>query len=294
VKLHADRIDAGYDGRVILRALDLKVERGEIVTLVGPNGSGKSTVLRTLGRVLKPRAGSVLLDGKAISSLSTREVAQQMALLPQGPSLANDLTVQELVWMGRSPHQGILGLATKRDHEAVDWAVAETGVGDLLTRGMSTLSGGERQRAWIAMALAQKPDVLLLDEPTTFLDLNHELEVLDLVRYLNREHGITVVMVLHDLNQAARYATRVVVLNEGRVYAAGAPADVLTAATLRDVFGVEGQVMKGPDGVDLLIVPTGRVSRGPSHASAGAMAPVAGAGGRESGRRQGTPVTRTQ
>jgi ABC-type cobalamin/Fe3+-siderophores transport system ATPase subunit len=276
VKLHADGIDAGYDGRVVLRDLDLKVERGEVVTLVGPNGSGKSTVLRTLGRVLKPRAGSVLLDGKAISSLSTREVAQQMALLPQGPSLVNDLTVQELVWMGRSPHQGVLGLAKRRDREAVDWAVEETGVRDLLTRGMSTLSGGERQRAWIAMALAQQPDVLLLDEPTTFLDLNHELEVLDLVRYLNREHGITVVMVLHDLNQAARYATRVVVLNEGRVYAAGAPADVLTPETLREVFGVEGRVMKGPDGVDLLIVPTGRLSRAASR------------------ERQGAPVTRTQ
>ncbi|HXH21837.1 MAG TPA: ABC transporter ATP-binding protein [Dehalococcoidia bacterium] len=260
MKLRADSIDAGYDGRLVLRGLDIDIAEGEIVTLVGPNGSGKSTILRALARVLKPRAGAVLLDGKAISSLSTREVARELALLPQGPTLANDMTVEELVWMGRSPHQGLLGVPTRSDREAVAWAMKETAVIDLRRRGMSTLSGGEKQRVWIAMALAQQPRVLLLDEPTTFLDLSHQIEVLDLVRYLNREHGITVVMVLHDLNQAARYAGRVVVVNDGHVDCEGPPGVVLTSDTLRRVFGVDAEVISGPGGIEMVIVPLGRVA----------------------------------
>ncbi len=269
VKLRADRVDAGYDGRLVLERLDLAIERGEIVALVGPNGSGKSTILRALGRVLKPRAGSVLLDGRAISSLSTREVALQLALLPQGPTLANDLSVEELVWMGRSPHQGILGLPTKTDREAVEWAIEETGVGPMRHRGVASLSGGERQRAWIAMALAQKPEIMLLDEPTTFLDLRHQIEVLDLIRYLNREHAITVVMVLHDLNQAARYASRVVVLSEGQIHCAGPATEVLTPETMRDVFGVDCRVMQGPEGIELVIVPISRIGGRTAGSAAG-------------------------
>ncbi len=262
MKLRADAVDAGYDGRIVLSKLNLNIERGDILALVGPNGSGKSTLLRALGRVLRPRSGTVLLDGKAISSLSTRDVARELALLPQGPTLANDMTVEELVWMGRSPHQGLLGLPTHADREAVEWAIHETGIGQMRQRGIGTLSGGEKQRAWIAMALAQKPRVMLLDEPTTFLDLNHQLEVLDLVRYLNREHGITVVMVLHDLNQAARYAGRIVVLKDGCIHCEGRPADVLTVDTLRSVFGVEGHVMAGPEGIEMVIVPLGRLPSG--------------------------------
>jgi iron complex transport system ATP-binding protein len=190
----------------------------------------------------------------------TREVARRLALLPQGPTLANDTTVEELVWMGRSPHQGILGLPGAADREAVRWAMAETGVEALKARAVSSLSGGERQRVWLAMALAQQPQVLLLDEPTTFLDLSHQLEVLDLVRYLNQEHGLTVIMVLHDLNQAARYASRVVVLNDGSVFGQGAPADILTLETLERVFGVSGRILSGPDGVEMVIVPLRRVT----------------------------------
>jgi iron complex transport system ATP-binding protein len=239
--------------------LSLEIGDGDIVSLVGPNGSGKSTLLRALGRVLKPRRGTVYLDGRAMREWPTREVARKLALLPQGPTLAADLSVHELVWLGRSPHQGLLGLPTREDHEAVRWAIEETGITALAGRRLSELSGGERQRVWVAMALAQQPQVLLLDEPTTFLDLNHQLELLDLIRYLNREHGLTVVMVLHDLNQAARYARRVVVLKEGEIYADGPPAEVLTPETLRDVFGVEGQVLPGPEGIELIIVPVGRV-----------------------------------
>lgn len=262
MKLRADNIDAGYQARLVLRHLKLDVAEGEVIALVGPNGSGKSTLLRALGRILKPRAGAVYLDGRAISELSTREVARELAILPQGPTLTNDMTVEELVWMGRSPHQGIFAIPGPNDRAAVEWAIAETGVEDLRSRSVASLSGGERQRVWIAMALAQQPRVLLLDEPTTFLDLSHQLEVLDLVHYLNREHGLTVVMVLHDLNQAARYADRIVVLNVGAVVCQGPPAAVLTRDTLREVFGVEASVTPGPDGVALVIVPLSRIDSG--------------------------------
>lgn len=256
----AEHLDAAYptsDG-LVLQDLSLTVAEGEIVALVGPNGSGKSTLLRALGRILKPKGGAVLLEGRALASLPTREVALKLALLPQGPTLSNDLKVQELVWMGRSPHQGWLGLPNAADKDAVDWAARETSIESLLQRNVSDLSGGERQRVWLAMALAQQPRLLLLDEPTTFLDLAHQLELLELVRYLNAEHGLTVVMVLHDLNQAARYAHRVVVLNEGAVYAEGAPAAVLTPETLAEVFGIEGEIINGPAG-SMVIVPVRRI-----------------------------------
>jgi len=260
-KLAAEDLDAAYptsDGLVI-SSLNLQISEGEMVALVGPNGSGKSTLLRALGRVLKPKGGAVFLDGQEMARWPTLEVARKLALLPQGPTLSNDMNAGELVWLGRSPHQGILGLPTSQDREAVDWAVAETGIGALVTRPMSSLSGGERQRVWLAMALAQQPQVLLLDEPTTFLDLNHQLEVLDLIHYLNREHRLTVVMVLHDLNQAARYAGRVVVLSHGTIYGDGAPSEIVTPLTLREVFEVEGRVMPGPDGVSMVVVPLSRV-----------------------------------
>jgi iron complex transport system ATP-binding protein len=259
--LNAKGLDAMYptSDSLVLQALDLSVAEGEVVALVGPNGSGKSTLLRALGRILKPKGGAVTLEGRSLADWPTREVAQRLALLPQGPTLSNDLTVAELVWMGRSPHQGWLGLPNPGDKDAVEWAARETSITPLLKRNVSDLSGGERQRVWLAMALAQQPRLLLLDEPTTFLDLSHQLELLELVRYLNAEHGLTVVMVLHDLNQAARYAQRVVVLHEGAVYAEGAPADVLTPETLLAVFGIEAEVLPGPRGVEMVIVPVSRV-----------------------------------
>jgi iron complex transport system ATP-binding protein len=258
-KLYAEDLSAGYPASeaIVLHGLTLEVREREVVALVGPNGSGKSTLLRALARVLTPRAGVVYLEGKSMREWPTREVAQKLALLPQGPALAADLTVEELVRLGRSPYQGLLGLPTRRDEDAVHRAIAETGLEPMARRRVSELSGGERQRVWVAMALAQEPQVLLLDEPTTFLDLNHQLEVLDLLRFLNQEHNLTVVMVLHDLNQAARYCGRVVVLREGEVYADGLPAEVLTPQTLRDVFGVEARVMQSPEGA-LIVVPLSR------------------------------------
>ncbi|MGE0058228.1 MAG: ABC transporter ATP-binding protein, partial [Dehalococcoidia bacterium] len=244
MKLGSERLSAGYPAaaELVIEGLDIKVDEGEIVSLVGPNGSGKSTLLRALARVLKPKSGVVVLDGKSIAEWPTREVAKRLALLPQGPVLNAAMTVEELVWMGRSPHQGILGLPTAADRQAVELAIEETGIAPLAKRQVALLSGGERQRAWLAMAIAQQPRVLLLDEPTTFLDLNHQLEVLDLIRQLNRQHGLTVVMVLHDLNQAARYSSRICVLKDGRIYGEGAPEAILTPATLREVFQIEAQI----------------------------------------------------
>jgi iron complex transport system ATP-binding protein len=261
MKLGSEGLSAGYPAasELVIEALDIRVDEGEIVSLVGPNGSGKSTLLRALARVLKPKSGAVILDGKSIAEWPTREVARRLALLPQSPVLNASMTVEELVWMGRSPHQGILGLPTLVDKEAVQQAIEETGITPLARRQVALLSGGERQRAWLAMALAQQPRILLLDEPTTFLDLNHQLEVLDLIRQLNKQHNLTVVMVLHDLNQAARYSHRICVLKEGRIFGDGTPAEILTPATLREVFEIEGRIMPGPEGVGMVIVPLSRI-----------------------------------
>ena len=187
------------------------------------------------------------------------QVARILGLLPQSPVAPEGIAVADLVGRGRHTHQKMLARWSTHDYEVVADALDATGITELADRSVDELSGGQRQRVWIAMALAQETDILLLDEPTTFLDLSHQIEVLELIRYLNQEHGLTVVMVLHDLNQAARYAGRIVVLRDGQVYAEGAPQAVVTAATLRDVFGVEGRIMPGPDGVEMIIVPVGRV-----------------------------------
>jgi iron complex transport system ATP-binding protein len=260
VKLGSERLSAGYPAasELVIEGLDISVAEGEIVSLVGPNGSGKSTLLRALARVLKPKSGVVVLDGRSIAEWPTREVAKRLALLPQGPVLNASMTVEELVWMGRSPHQGLLGLPGPSDRAAVEHAIAETGIGPLAKRQVALLSGGERQRAWLAMAIAQQPRVLLLDEPTTFLDLNHQLEVLDLIRQLNENDGLTVVMVLHDLNQAARYSHRICVLKDGRIYGEGAPSEILSPKTLREVFQIEAQIIEGPAGTGMIIVPVSR------------------------------------
>jgi len=258
--IEAQSLDAAYptsDG-LVLQGLELTVAEGEIVALVGPNGSGKSTLLRALGRILKPKGGAVMLEGSSLAGLPTRDVAQKLALLPQGPTLSNDLTVAELVWMGRSPHQGWFGLPNAGARDAVDWAARETSVTPLLQRNVSDLSGGERQRVWLAMALAQQPRLLLLDEPTTFLDLAHQLELLDLVHYLNAEHGLTVVMVLHDLNLAGRYADHLVALRDGRLVAHGSPTEIVTPTLVRDVFGLEAHVIEDPVSHTPLVIPLGR------------------------------------
>jgi iron complex transport system ATP-binding protein len=245
--LSAEQLNLGYRrGLLVVHDLALNVDQGEIVTLVGPNGSGKSTVLRALARLMRPQHGAVYLNGRAIHRLSTRMVAQQLAILPQNPTAPDDLTVHDLVTRGRFARQAWWRATRQHDRDVIGWALEETGLLDLSDRRLNTLSGGERQRAWIALALAQEPRVLLLDEPTTFLDISHQLDVMALLQKLNVEEGLSIVMVLHDLNQAARFSHRLIALHDGSIYAAGTPDEVLTETMLREVFQVEGVIGRDP------------------------------------------------
>lgn len=259
--LRADRLTLAYDDRTVVSELDLVIPRGRVTTIVGANGCGKSTLLRALARLLRPRAGSVLLDGREIAQLHTREVAKRLGLLPQQPIAPEGLTVEDLVARGRHPHQGLFRQWSAADEAAVKAALAATQMVELRDRPLDELSGGQRQRAWIAMTLAQDTEVLLLDEPTTFLDLAHQIEVLDLLADLVERHGRTVVMVLHDLNQACRYADQLVAMRAGRVHAAGAPADVVDAALVEEVFGIPAHVIEDPVTGTPLCLPKARTGR---------------------------------
>jgi iron complex transport system ATP-binding protein len=239
----ARSICVGYEGRPVISGLDLEVAVGSIVGLIGPNGSGKSTLLNTIARLLRPTAGTVLLDGKAITTMRSTEIARRLAILPQSPTAPGTLTVAELVEQGRYPYAGPLRMLRRQDHEAIDTALTLTGMTSFAHRPIDGLSGGERQRAWIALALAQDTDYLLLDEPTTFLDIGHQLEVLELVERLHRERSLTVVMVLHDINQAARFCERVIVMRSGAVVKDGSAREVLTEHLLADVFGVRARII---------------------------------------------------
>ncbi|MEU8565526.1 ABC transporter ATP-binding protein [Streptomyces cyaneofuscatus] len=256
--LRAQDLHLGYDDRAVVTGLDLAVPPGKITAIVGANACGKSTLLRALARLLAPRAGAVSLDGRALHAIPTRELAQQLGILPQSPVAPEGLTVIDLVNRGRSPHQTWWRQWTKADEQAVHDALAATGTTDLADRAVDELSGGQRQRAWIAMAVAQGTPVLLLDEPTTYLDLAHQIDVLDLVVDLNRREGRTIVMVLHDLNQACRYADHVIAMKKGSIVAEGAPADVITAETVEDVFGLRCQVTTDPVSRTPLVIPVGR------------------------------------
>ncbi|SDO61990.1 iron complex transport system ATP-binding protein [Klenkia soli] len=253
--LAARGVTLAYDGDPVFEGLDLEVETGRVTTFIGANGSGKSTLLKALGRVLRPGSGTVELDGAPIRSLPTREVARRLAILPQKPLTPTATSVRDLVARGRHPHQSMFRPWTAADAAAVDAALAATGMAALADRDAGSLSGGQLQRAWIALVLAQEAPVVLLDEPTTFLDLTHQLDVLRLVRSINRTRGTTVVMVLHDLSLAARYSDRLVVLGRGRVLADGAPWDVLTPEVLRDAFDLDARVVPDPSCGTPLVVP---------------------------------------
>jgi iron complex transport system ATP-binding protein len=244
--LTAENLSVGFGDKIVINNLSLTVEQGQVLSVIGPNGSGKSTLLKALSRNLRPMSGSVLLDGMDICSFSAKKFACQLAILHQSPRAPGDLTVRDLVEYGRFPYQHWWKSGDEKDKRVVEEVLQQTGLANLATRPVNTLSGGEQQRAWIAMALAQKPRILLLDEPTTYLDICHQLEILDLVARLNKEHGISIVMVIHDLNYAARYSDTVVVLQQGSLYAAGNPADMITPTMLREVFGVEADIW--PDG----------------------------------------------
>ncbi|WP_285116098.1 ABC transporter ATP-binding protein [Leifsonia sp. fls2-241-R2A-40a] len=260
-ELAARDLSLAYEGRVVVDGLDLDVPAGRVTAIVGPNACGKSTLLRGLSRLLAPAAGTVLLDGADIHSLPTKRVAQRLGLLPQSPTAPDGITVADLVSRGRYPHQGWFRRWTADDDAAVAEAMVDTGIADLADRPVDELSGGQRQRVWIAMALAQRTDILLLDEPTTFLDISHQLDVLDLLLDLNAARGATVVMVLHDLNLAARYADHLVAMRAGSIVAAGEPASVVTADLVREVFGVESVIADDPVTGTPLVVPLGRHHR---------------------------------
>ncbi|MFH0517540.1 ABC transporter ATP-binding protein [Streptomyces sp. M41] len=256
-RLAARGVTVGYGARTVIDDLDVAIPPGVITTIIGPNGCGKSTLLRTMSRLLKPAKGSVVLDGDDIAKLRTRDVAKKLGLLPQAPVAPDGLTVADLVARGRHPHQSWLRQWSSDDADVVQRALAMTGVADLADRPVDTLSGGQRQRVWISMTLAQGTDLLLLDEPTTYLDLAHAVEVLDLVNDLH-ESGRTVVMVLHDLNLATRYSDNLVVMRGGSVLAQGHPRDVITAELLHEAFGLRAKVIDDPVGDRPLIVPIGR------------------------------------
>ena len=236
--IKAQNISVSINEKEIVHGISLDIPEGKVTAIIGPNGCGKSTTLKALSRIL-PYNGSVTFKGQEMSTLSQREFAKCLAILTQSPQAPSDLTVNDLVEMGRFPHRGFLGRAGKDDKEHVEWALEQTGVKEMRYRLLNTLSGGERQRAWIAMALAQRPEVLLLDEPTTYLDICHQLEIMQLIGRLNQELGLTVVMVVHDLNHAIMYADHVVVVKEGQLVTSGAPREIITANLLADVFKVK-------------------------------------------------------
>lgn len=256
--LTVEGVTLGYGDRTVVHELDLDVPPGQITCIVGANACGKSTLLRSMARLLAPRGGRVLLDGRDLHRLPTKQVARTLGLLPQSPIAPEGIVVADLVSRGRNPHQGMLSRWSADDDAAVAEALEMTGIADLADRPVDELSGGQRQRAWIAMSLAQQTDVLLLDEPTTFLDVCHQVDVLDLLTDLNRQRGTTIVMVLHDLNLAARYADRLIAVAHGRVHAAGEPAEVLTTQVVQDVFGMDSRVIVDPVSQKPLVLPIGR------------------------------------
>ncbi|GGR21899.1 ABC transporter ATP-binding protein [Streptomyces netropsis] len=273
-RLAAESVTLAYDRRVIAEDLSVAVPDNSFTVIVGPNACGKSTLLRALSRMLKPTAGSVLLDGSAIDSYPAKQVARTLGLLPQSSVAPDGITVGDLVARGRHPHQGLLRQWSREDERIVVESMAATGVDALAERYVDELSGGQRQRVWIAMALAQQTPLLLLDEPTTYLDIQHQIEVLDLCAELHEEQGRTLVAVLHDLNHAARYATHLIAMRDGRVVAEGAPTDVVTAELVERVFGLRCQVIEDPETGTPLVVPAARRSRTATAATAGAVRPA--------------------
>ncbi|MEL6407766.1 MAG: ABC transporter ATP-binding protein [Chloroflexota bacterium] len=259
--IDVNNLSLSYDGNTaIVKELDLQIAQGSVTTLVGPNGCGKSTLLRGISRLLKPMTGSVHLDGQKVHSMNAKDLAKQMGILPQSPNAPEGLTVHELVAQGRYPHQNWFQQWSKEDERIVQDALETTTLTDFADRPVDTLSGGQRQRAWIAMALAQQTEVLLLDEPTTYLDLAYQMDVLDLLDDLN-EQGRTIVMVLHDLNHAARYADHIVALRDGQIVVQGNPHHVMTPEHIHDVFGLQSHIIADPITNTPMCIPIGRRER---------------------------------
>lgn len=256
-RLAGSSLVAGYGTRTVIDSVDVRIPDGSLTAIIGPNACGKSTLLRVLARLLKPESGAALLDGTDIHSLPTKQVARRIGLLPQAPIAPDGITVEDLVARGRHPHQSVFSQWSRQDEEQVATAMSATGITDLAERHVDELSGGQRQRVWIALALAQDTPILLLDEPTTFLDIAHQIEILDLVDRL-RGTGRTVVAVLHDLNQAAQYADHLVAMRDGRIIAQGSPDEVITAESVLRVFGLRARVILDPDTGKPVVLPRSR------------------------------------
>ncbi|AYA75671.1 iron-enterobactin transporter ATP-binding protein [Bacillus sp. Y1] len=246
VRLYTDQLSVAYGERTIVKNLSIHIPDKKITTIIGSNGCGKSTLLKAITRIIAQQAGTVLLDGEDIAKQHTKELARKMAILPQSPESVGGLTVGELVSYGRFPYQKGFGRLTKRDFEVIDWALEATGTMDFKFRPVDALSGGQRQRVWIAMALAQETDIIFLDEPTTYLDMAHQLEVLELLQELNQNEGRTIVMVLHDLNQAARFADHLIALKAGEIVKAGTCEEVIQREVLREVFQIDAEIGRDP------------------------------------------------
>lgn len=258
VLLSARDVSVGYGYGAIVKGVSHDFAPGCITSIIGPNGCGKSTFLRVLSRHLRPMGGQVTLNGTTLTEYAGKQLARRVGMLPQSPIAPDGIAVADLVGRGRTPHQGFLGRWSKADYEAVASALQATGVAELAERPVDELSGGQRQRVWIAMALAQQTDILLLDEPTTYLDLKHQVEVLDLLTDLNRERGTTIIMVLHDLNLAARYSDYLLAMRDGTIRAAGTAPEVMDAGTLRAVFDLESEVIDDPVTGMPAVMPIGR------------------------------------
>lgn len=240
-------LSSGYDKQVVFSELSTSIEEGKITTIIGPNGCGKSTLLKTIGRILNKKSGSIYIQDQNMEQLHTREIAQRLAVLSQNPAAPSGLKVEELISYGRYPHRKNIGRLTSKDKEMIHWAMSITHTLSFRDRSIEQLSGGQRQKVWLAMALAQETKILLLDEPTTYLDMAHQLEVLHIVQQLNEQHGCTIVMVLHDINHAARFSHQIIAMRSGTIVAEGAPDEIMTSKVLADVYHIDARLMIDPE-----------------------------------------------
>lgn len=254
----AEQIVAGYDNKAVIQGVSLVIPSNKISVIIGANACGKSTLLKALARLIKPISGKVTLDGRSISKIPSKQLARVIGLLPQSPIVPEGISVADLVGRGRFPHQSLLGGWTKKDYDAVAEAMRIMDITKLANNDIDELSGGQRQRVWIAMALAQQTDILFLDEPTTFLDITYQIEILDLLTDLNRKHGTTIVMVLHDINLSARYADYIFALRKGELIVEGEPTEVITSDLVKDIFGLDCMVIKDPVSGSPFAIPKGR------------------------------------
>lgn len=246
VPIEANNIDLGYEENIVINNISVEIPKNKITVLIGSNGCGKSTLLRSFARLLKPKNGNIMINGHDIKNTHTKKIAKELAILPQNPVISGSMKVRDLVEMGRFPYQNWRNKLTQNDNEIIDNALNSTNIKELEDRTLDSLSGGQRQRAWIAMVLAQGTDIILLDEPTTYLDITYQIEILDLLYKLNRNHGITIVMVLHDLNLSSRYADHIIALKNKKIYKQGSPENVVTKEAIKDIFEMDCEIIKDP------------------------------------------------